>query len=112
MFFHIHIYYTKSTRHIAEEIRKNVIESFPQIYVSDLVDKEVGPHTKPMFLLTIKDSDLIFMIPWIMLNRKSLSVLIHPNYNESLLDHTERAMWLGEKLDLNLESLKEKKRQV
>jgi DOPA 4,5-dioxygenase len=37
-----------------------------------------------------------------MLNHDSLSVLIHPNTNDMVADHRYFAIWLGEKLDLNI----------
>jgi DOPA 4,5-dioxygenase len=31
-----------------------------------------------------------------------LAVLIHPNTDDDLGDHSDRALWLGRQLDLNL----------
>jgi len=44
------------------------------------------------------------VVPWLSFNRGSLDILIHPNakdYSEMLLDHSERALWLGNKRKLN-----------
>ncbi|KAF3928729.1 hypothetical protein AA313_de0207195 [Arthrobotrys entomopaga] len=40
-------------------------------------------------------------IPWLMLHRGPLSVLVHPNTGHELHDHTVNAIWLGEKLPLD-----------
>ena len=47
-------------------------------------------------------------IPWLAIHRGPLSVLVHPNTteDEDLLNHTERAIWLGKKLPLNESFLK------
>jgi DOPA 4,5-dioxygenase len=45
-----------------------------------------------------------------MLNRAGLTILVHPNTGDAYLDHAENALWLGEKLALNLEILRQTKR--
>ena len=46
------------------------------------------------------------LVPWLMLNRDGLDVLVHPLSGDSLADHTRFAMWLGRALPLRLESLR------
>ena len=49
-------------------------------------------------------------IPWLAMWRGDLSALVHPNTEEpgvdetvsELRDHTQRAIWLGEKIPLDL----------
>ena len=36
------------------------------------------------------------LVPWLMLNRDGLDVLVHPLSGDSLADHTRFAMWLGQ----------------
>lgn len=45
------------------------------------------------------------MYQWFVLNRGPLSVLIHPLTINEVLDHTERAVWMGNPLPLNIDSL-------
>jgi aromatic ring-cleaving dioxygenase len=45
-------------------------------------------------------------VPWLMLNRDGLDVLVHPLAGDSLADHTRFAMWLGRALPLRLETLR------
>ncbi len=45
------------------------------------------------------------LVPWLALNREGLDVLVHPNTSESLPDHAERAMWLGQSHQLDLSVL-------
>jgi DOPA 4,5-dioxygenase len=46
------------------------------------------------------------LVPWLMLNRGGLDVLVHPLAGSAYDDHTIYAMWLGDKLPLKLDVLK------
>lgn len=46
-------------------------------------------------------------IPWLLVNRGPLSALIHPNTDDELRDHTQRATWMGQPVPLNLRGLRE-----
>jgi aromatic ring-cleaving dioxygenase len=45
------------------------------------------------------------LVPWLMLNRKELSVLVHPLTGDSVADHTRFALWLGSPMPLRVEVL-------
>ena len=45
------------------------------------------------------------LAPWLMLNRRGLSVLIHPNTGRARDDHLLHALWLGTPLALRSEVL-------
>jgi len=51
------------------------------------------------------DKDFGEVVRWLMLNRNGHSILIHPHTGNSLKDHTDYALWLGDKLPLKLEVL-------
>ncbi|NJM70618.1 MAG: DOPA 4,5-dioxygenase family protein [Scytonema sp. RU_4_4] len=46
------------------------------------------------------------VVPWLMLNREGLDILIHPKTGDDVRDHMEHSLWLGEKLKLNIEFLR------
>ncbi|MBV9249419.1 MAG: hypothetical protein JO227_09285, partial [Acetobacteraceae bacterium] len=46
------------------------------------------------------------VVPWLMLNRGGLDVLIHPLTDDMLDDHTIYAMWLGSPVKLKLDTMK------
>jgi aromatic ring-cleaving dioxygenase len=56
-------------------------------------------------------------IPWLVINRGPLSVLVHPNtvdpvtggHEEAERDHTQRATWMGERVVLDLTLFKKMK---
>ncbi|MBT7293092.1 MAG: 4,5-dioxygenase, partial [Rhodospirillaceae bacterium] len=41
-------------------------------------------------------------VPWLMLNRKGLTILVHPDTGHPVPDHEDYPLWLGEKLDLDI----------
>ena len=41
-----------------------------------------------------------------MLNRRGLTILVHPDTGQDVLDHEDHPIWLGEKLDLDIEMLR------
>lgn len=41
-------------------------------------------------------------VPWLVINRGPLSVLVHPNTDDPRRDHTQRATWLGERMPLDM----------
>ena len=48
-------------------------------------------------------------VPWLMLNRDGLAVLVHPATGDDLTDHTTHAAWLGTMLPLRLEVFEKRK---
>jgi aromatic ring-cleaving dioxygenase len=45
-------------------------------------------------------------VPWLMLNRGELNVLVHPSTGDGVADHTRHALWLGTPLPLRLGALR------
>jgi len=42
-----------------------------------------------------------------MLYREGLDILVHPETGDDVADHTLHSLWLGEKLELNVEVLRQ-----
>lgn len=62
----------------------------------------IGPHPCGSFEVWVPDISFSAVQSWFMLNRGNLSILVHPLTDHVLLDHTERALWLGPPFRLNL----------
>ena len=45
---------------------------------------------------------LASFLPWLMLNRDGLTILLHPGTGDAYADHTDHAAWLGGILRLRL----------
>ncbi len=105
MEYHSHIYFTDSTRAIAERLREQLLERFPGRRVSRLVGHPIGPHLYPMFEIDYDESEKSEVRSFIETHRDGLSVLIHPDVMPEVEAHTTLAVWLGEKLPLDLTKL-------
>jgi DOPA 4,5-dioxygenase len=106
--YHAHIYYDPSTtRERAERLRERVAAKFPEARIGRWHDEPVGPHLRSMYQVAFPSTIFASFLPWLMLNRDGLAVLVHPESGNAYRDHSEYAAWLGEMLPLNLDVLKE-----
>jgi len=105
--YHAHIYYDPAkTKAAAARLREGVAAAFPHATVGSWHDEAVGPHTVSMYQVAFSVEDFPRLVPWLMLNRDGLDVLVHPLAGNAYDDHTVYAMWLGDKLPLKLDVLK------
>ena len=106
--YHAHIYFTLDEMALATQVRENILKELPQLtYKGQLIPLPIGPHPKPMFEIHILAANIIYAMVTIDALRQGLSVLIHPVQHDEMAAHTVDARWLGEKLPLNLEILKQ-----
>ena len=105
--YHAHIYYDPAkTRDVAARVRDGIGVAFPLVTLGSWHDEAVGPHTVAMYQVAFGAQDFAGLVPWLMLNRQELDVLVHPLAGHAYDDHTVFAMWLGDKLPLRLDVLK------
>ena len=106
--YHAHIYYDPaSTRGTAEALRERIGAAFPQAKLGRWHDEQVGPHPQSMYQVAFPTEMLAAFVPWLMLNRDGLTVLLHPETGNALRDHTAHAAWFGAVLPLRLEAFKD-----
>jgi aromatic ring-cleaving dioxygenase len=102
--YHAHIYYDPpTTRERAERLRARVAAEFPRAKLGRWHDELVGPHPQSMFQIAFPADLLNAFLPWLMLNRDGLSVLLHPETGDDYSDHSAHAAWLGAMLPLRLD---------
>jgi len=103
--FHAHIYYDPATsRERAAQLRARVAAQFPQARIGRWHDELVGPHSQSMFQIAFAREMLDRFVPWLMLNRDGLTVLLHPQTGDGRADHTAHAVWFGAVLPIRLEA--------
>jgi aromatic ring-cleaving dioxygenase len=103
--YHAHVYYDPSTtRTAAELVRARIGERFV-VRLGRWHDELVGPHLRSMFQVAFAPELFATLVPWLMLNRLGLSVLVHPNTGAPRADHMTHSLWLGEALPLNADAL-------
>jgi aromatic ring-cleaving dioxygenase len=103
--YHAHVYYTAVTRPTAERLRAAIGDRF-QARLGSWHDEPVGPHPVSMYQVAFAGEEFLGLVPWLMLNRKGLDVLVHPLTDDSVADHTRFAAWLGTPLPLRLDVLR------
>lgn len=111
--YHFHTYYFQNNRDSKADVQK----------FRDLVHKEIttgslrscamnrlnlgprGPHPIGSFETCCNVTSLGPGVSFFMKNRGKFSVLLHPLTESEVLDHSERAFWLGQKLPLDFSIL-------
>ncbi len=102
--YHAHIYYDAATKPVAERVRAGIGAAF-STRLGRWHDKPVGPHPISMYQVAFAVEEFARLVPWLMLNREGLTVLVHPETGNDYVDHTDSALWLGAVLPLKLDVL-------
>ncbi len=102
--YHAHVYYDMTTRPSAERLAEVIGGKFP-VEIDGFRDGPVGPHPIANLLIVFTTAEFDNVVPWLMLNRDGLDVLIHPLSDDAVDDHSRYAMWLGAPVALKLETL-------
>ncbi len=93
--YHAHVYYDpRTSRGAAETLRRQVSERF-SVRLGRWYDQPIGPHGQAMFQIAFRKPLFPSLVPFLMLNRNGLSILVHPNSDDQRLDHLQRGLWLG-----------------
>lgn len=107
--YHAHIYYDPATtREQARRLREWLGERF-LVTLGRWHDTKVGPHDRPMYQVAFSADLFATLVPWLMLNRGDLSILVHPNTTNPHADHVAHAVWIGPPLDLHADHLPHEK---
>jgi len=100
--YHAHVYYRDADeRARAAELRDAVDQRF-EVALGRWRDEPVGPHPEPMYQISFAARSFAEIIPWLMLNRQGLTILIHPVTGNDVEDHRDHPFWMGEDLPLNI----------
>jgi DOPA 4,5-dioxygenase len=104
--YHAHIYYEPTkTRSTAALLREAIGRHF-EVSIGSWHDEPVGPHPTAMYQVAFPAAKFSTFVPWLMLNRSGLDVLIHPQTGDAYDDHTKHAVWLGAPQPLRTEVLR------
>ena len=105
--YHAHVYFDAATRSIAERLRTAITARFA-VEAGAFADEPRGPHPVPQFNVIFEASEFQNIVPWLMLNREGLDVLVHPLTESNYDDHSKYALGLGAPVPLKLDRLSSK----
>ena len=98
--FHAHIYFDgPAQRETALALREQIGARF-RLRLGTVHDRLIGPHARAMYQISFDVATFGNFVPWLMLNRQGLTVLVHPNTRDERRDHLVHALWMGEVLDI------------
>jgi aromatic ring-cleaving dioxygenase len=105
--FHAHVYFADDAqRETALWLRDRIAERFA-VALGRVHDRPIGPHARPMYQVAFDNASFDRFVPWLMLNRAGLTVLVHPNTRNPRRDHLVHALWMGEVLAIHADGLPE-----
>jgi len=103
--YHAHIYYDPTrTRAVAEGVCA-ALGAQCQVEIEAFRDTPRGPHPRANVLVIFKPDQFAQVVPYLMVHRAGLDVLVHPLTEDAVADHTEFALWLGTPVALKLHTL-------
>ena len=106
--FHAHVYFEMGgSDAAARRLREQVAERFA-VRLGTWHERPVGPHAKPMFQIAFANELFDRIVPWLMLNHRGLSILIHPNTVFARRDHVSDCLWIGTPVPLDQALLPER----
>jgi DOPA 4,5-dioxygenase len=105
--YHAHVYFDPgSQRGEAMAIREAAGDRFA-VRMGTVRDGPVGPHSRAMYQIAFPPELFGSLVPWLMLNNRGLSILVHPHTTNQKRDHLLDAVWIGTPLELRGEVLPE-----
>jgi aromatic ring-cleaving dioxygenase len=104
--YHMHVYFDPESRDRAAQLRAWVEERFA-VRMGRWHDVPVGPHVQAMYQVQFVPELFPTLVPFVMMNRMGLTILLHPQSGRPRDDHTINATWMGAVLPVKTEVLPE-----
>ena len=99
--YHAHVYFDATTVQKARALCEAARDALP-VKMGRVHEKTVGPHPMWSCQLSFDAVDFAEVMPWLVLNRDGLIIFSHPETGDALIDHRDRAIWMGAYLPLDL----------
>ena len=103
--YHAHVYYDADSKQTAADVRAALEAAFA-VRMGRWHDRPVGPHPMWSYQIAFAPEQFAEVVPWLALNRRGLIVFVHPETGDDLADHTEHAIWMGDRQELALDALR------
>ena len=99
--YHAHVYFDAETVEQATSLCQDAARNFT-LEMGRVHERPIGPHPMWSCQLAFAPGEFGKVIPWLALNRRGLTVFIHPDTGDDLVDHRDHAIWMGSVEPLNL----------
>lgn len=111
--FHFHVYFYQTnaaSRAHALSLRDDILRLtkegyFHAVPLETYNDVPRGPHPIGSYEVWCPKERFSRTYSYFAMNRRELSVLVHPLTREEVKDHSERAVWMGQSFGLDLSRL-------
>ena len=104
--YHAHVYFDAGSGARARALCERAAATFP-LKMGRVHERPVGPHPDWSCQLAFRAELFAQVVPWLMLHRDGLVVFVHPLTGNDLVDHRDRALWMGAVRPLDLSVLSE-----
>ena len=106
-YFHAHVYFDVASKPAASNLRDLLTQTFPtQVEVYRMIDQPIGPHPQAMFEADFHRPHFDEVVAFLRANRGSLDILVHQNTQDEVWNHSDGALWLGNVLAIDFDSLR------
>jgi aromatic ring-cleaving dioxygenase len=102
--YHAHVYYDARTRPLAEQLREAIAGRFA-VQLGRWHDQPTGPHPSGSYQIAFLPTLFAELVPWLALDRRGLTVFVHPETGDAIADHSAHVIWLGDSQKLNMGAL-------
>ncbi|HET9639429.1 MAG TPA: DOPA 4,5-dioxygenase family protein [Allosphingosinicella sp.] len=99
--YHAHIYFDPDSQRSEAVAIREAAEARFAVALGRVHDGPVGPHSQAMFQIAFEPELFGTLVPWLMLNNRGLSILVHPNTTNEKRDHLIDAVWIGRPLSVD-----------
>lgn len=99
--FHVHVYYDQESLELAKTTCDSMRDRFG-VEMGRMHEKPVGPHPCWSCQMRVPSEKIGPVMVWLCTNRAGLTIFCHPETGNSLADHADHAIWMGQMLDLDL----------
>ena len=104
--YHAHVYHDHGSKDRAADLRTRSRLGLSFRYTRGGMHR--SDHTSSAQYQIVFDSDQFpTLVPFLMMNRTELTVLVHPQSGRPRDDHTLNALWMGEVLPVNVAFMRE-----
>lgn len=99
--WHAHVYFDAGSVGQARVLCERAAATLP-VTMGRVHERPVGPHPEWSCQLTFGTESFAQVVPWLMLNRGTHVVFVHPLTGDDLVDHRDHALWMGAVRPLDL----------